>query len=361
MKAKLICAMALACAAVQLTAMPTEEETKRAEPVVKKMLAPERAALKSGKKTRSEVAAAAMKLADEADSDAAKLLLMKGAFVLYVKDGNLEKAVETMNALESAISDMPPQSITNMIEAALLGVSKKEAGTRLYKRLDETKADISSHIESKLMASSVEERSSVASILKGMIKVPGRDFWLSATELTQGQWESVMGYNLSEHKGVNLPMENVSRDDCAIFIEKLNSLKEVLATQLEFGLPTLREWSYAAQAGSSGMDCWIKPGVVGNVLDMAWVAENSSNETHAVATKAPNAFGFYDMLGNVWEWMNCEQKDVGCRHGGSFRDVAADCTVKKGYHNPRNRRFDCCGFRLAAHRRPATATCPDTF
>ena len=170
-----------------------------------------------------------------------------------------------------------------------------------------------------------------------------------------------MGYNLSNHKGANLPVENVSRDDCAVFIEKLNASKEVLSTELEFGLPTLVEWKYAAQAGGTGMDCWIKPGIAGSVLDMAWVAENSSNEIHAVASKAPNAFGFYDMLGNVWEWMNCEQENVGCRHGGSFREAAADCTVVKGYHNPRDRRLDCCGFRLAAHRRLATPTCPDVF
>ena len=136
MKTKLtmMVAMAAACAAVQLAAMPTEEEARRAEPVVKKLLAGERAALGSGRKTRSEVAVAAMKLADEADSDAAKLLLMKGAFVLYVRDGNLKKAVETMNALEAAITDMPPQSVTNMIEMALLGVSKKGEEARLFKR-----------------------------------------------------------------------------------------------------------------------------------------------------------------------------------------------------------------------------------
>lgn len=369
MRAKwtMMVAMVGACAAIQLTAMPTEEETRKAVPVVKKMLAQERAALESGKKTRSEVAAAAMTLASEADTDAAKLILMKGAFTLYVKDGNLEKAVETMNALEAAIADMPPQSVTNMIEMALLGVAKKVDGARLYKLLDETKADIPSsidllsHVEAKAIAASVKERSTVASILKGMIKVPGRDYWLSATEVTQGQWESVMGYNLSNHKGANLPVENVSRDDCAVFIEKLNASKEVLSTELEFGLPTLVEWKYAAQAGGTGMDCWIKPGIAGSVLDMAWVAENSSNEIHAVASKAPNAFGFYDMLGNVWEWMNCEQENVGCRHGGSFREAAADCTVVKGYHNPRDRRLDCCGFRLAAHRRLATPTCPDVF
>ena len=138
MKAKLtmMVAMAMACAAVHLTAMPTEEETRKAEPVVKKMLAQERSALAIGKKTRSEVADAAMKLADEADTDAAKLLLMKGAFVLYVRDGKLEKAVETMRALEVAIADMPPQSVTNIIETALCGVSKENSG-ELRKLLDE--------------------------------------------------------------------------------------------------------------------------------------------------------------------------------------------------------------------------------
>ena len=125
MKAKLICAMAVVCAAIQLAAMPTEEEAKQAEPVVRKLLATEKAALKSGRKTRSEVAVAAMKLADEADTDAAKLLLMKGAFVLYVQDGNLEKAAETMKTLKATIPDLPSQSVKNMIEAALLGVSKK--------------------------------------------------------------------------------------------------------------------------------------------------------------------------------------------------------------------------------------------
>ena len=144
MKTKLIMmvAMAAACATTQLTAMPTEEEMRLAEPVVKKQLASEQEALKSGRKTRSEVAVTAMKLADEADTDAAKLLLMKGAFVLYVRDGKLEKAVETMKALKAAIADMPPQIVNNIIETALLGVAKKEDGARLYKLLDGFKADV---------------------------------------------------------------------------------------------------------------------------------------------------------------------------------------------------------------------------
>ena len=142
MKTKLMMmgALAATCAVCELAAMPTAEETRQAVPVVKKLLAPEHEALKAGRKTRSEVAVAAMKLAGETDTAAAKLLLMKGAFVLYVQDGKLEKAAETMNAIRAAIPDMPPQSVTNMIEAAHLGASKKEDCARLYKLIDEAKA-----------------------------------------------------------------------------------------------------------------------------------------------------------------------------------------------------------------------------
>ena len=136
----MIGALAAACTVHELAAMPTAEEARRAEPVVQKLLAPEREALKAGKKSRSEVAVAAMELAGETDTEAAKLLLMKGAFVLYVQDGNLEKAAETMNALKKAIPDLPQERIKNMIEMALIGVPKQEDGSLLYKLLDETKA-----------------------------------------------------------------------------------------------------------------------------------------------------------------------------------------------------------------------------
>ena len=126
-KLTLIGTMAVACAAFQLTAMPTEEETRRAEPVVQKLLASERAALESGKKTRSEVAVAAMKLADEINTDAVKMLLMKGAFVLYVQDGNHEKAIETLDALKKAIPDMPSETVVSIIESSSPNVTYKFA------------------------------------------------------------------------------------------------------------------------------------------------------------------------------------------------------------------------------------------
>ena len=137
MKTKLIqmCVLA-ACAAFEGWAMPSEEEVEKAVPKVERMLSSEKVALESGKMKRGEVAAAAMKLAAGVNDEAAKLLLMKGAFVLHVKDGNLEKAVETMNALETAIADMPPQVVTNIIETALLGLPDKSDGARLYRLLD---------------------------------------------------------------------------------------------------------------------------------------------------------------------------------------------------------------------------------
>ena len=132
----LMCVTAVS-AAYSGAAMPTEAEVEKAVPKVERMLASEKVALESGKMTRAEVAAAAMKLAAGADDEAAKLLLMKGAFILHVKDGDLEKAVKTMNALETAIADMPPQIITNIIETALLGLPNKGAnGSRLYRLLD---------------------------------------------------------------------------------------------------------------------------------------------------------------------------------------------------------------------------------
>ena len=146
MKTKLMMmgALAVTCAVNELAAMPTEEETRRVEPVVRRIMASDLAAVKAGRKTRSEVAVAAMKRAGEAKTEAEKLLLMKGAFTLYLQDGNLEKAAETMNAIKAEIPDVPPQSVTNMIEAALKGAPKQEDGSLLYKLLDETKVDIAS-------------------------------------------------------------------------------------------------------------------------------------------------------------------------------------------------------------------------
>ena len=148
MKTKLICATAAACAAFQLAAMPTEEETRRAEPVVQKMLARERAALESGRKTRSQVAESAMRLGRKADSEAEKLLLMKGAYNLYVREGEFDKAIETLQTMMTDIPDIPPAKIVSIMESSLRDISRKD-GKELYTLLDNIKARLRSTKGSK--------------------------------------------------------------------------------------------------------------------------------------------------------------------------------------------------------------------
>ncbi len=118
-----------------------------------------------------------------------------------------------------------------------------------------------------------------------------RGFWMGRTEVTQGQWKSVMGDNPSAFKtGDDLPVESVDWDDVAAFIAKLNARGGA-----RFRLPTEAEWERACKAGSDAQR-------YGEIGAIAWYRDNSEGATHPVRMKAPNAWGLYDMLGNVWEW-----------------------------------------------------------
>lgn len=125
-----------------------------------------------------------------------------------------------------------------------------------------------------------------------------RGFYFGASEVTQGQWRELMGSNPSEFVGDDLPVEGVSWDKAAACCVKLTE-KEWAAGTLpagyEYGLPTEAQWEYGCRAGT-GAD------YAGNLDEMGWYSGNSGRKTHPVKGKQRNAWGLYDMHGNVWEW-----------------------------------------------------------
>jgi formylglycine-generating enzyme required for sulfatase activity len=134
-------------------------------------------------------------------------------------------------------------------------------------------------------------------------------FWLGQTEVTQEAFERVMATNPSKFRGPKLPVEFVRWNDAQAFCEAVG-----------MRLPSEAEWEYAARAGSTGSR-------YGDVGQVAWYIGNSGGQTHEVGQKQPNAWGLYDMLGNVWEWTAdwyasysaSSQRDPGGPSGGTGR------------------------------------------
>ena len=145
-----------------------------------------------------------------------------------------------------------------------------------------------------LMGATTEQAPYANGNEKPVHKVSISSFYMGQTEVTQALWLAVMGTNPSQFKGdLNRPVEYVSWNECQTFIGKLNEL-----TGRQFRLPTEAEWEYAARGGT-----WTKKYVYAgsnNIADVAWYNGNSST-TVAVASKAPNELGLYDMSGNVYE------------------------------------------------------------
>mgnify|MGYP004655512091 CR=1 FL=1 len=181
------------------------------------------------------------------------------------------------------------------------------------------------------------------------------DYYIGKYEVTQALWQAVMGKNPSCFKGDNLPVEQVSWNDCQEFISKLNSI-----TGKVFRLPTEAEWEYAARGGKKSRGYQYSGS--NNLSDVAWYEDNSGSGTHAVGSKQANELGIYDMSGNVWEWCHdwngkyssSSQTNPTGATSGSYRVFRGGCwcftagccrSSHRGSITP-NGRFSNLGLRL---------------
>ena len=125
-------------------------------------------------------------------------------------------------------------------------------------------------------------------------------FWLGKSEVTQGQWDALVGSDFSSFKGADRPVEQVSWDDATQFCRKLTERERAagrLQDGYEYTLPTEAQWEYACREGMTGGDAGL-----GDLDKVGWYDKNSGNATHPVAQKHANVWGLFDMHGNVWEW-----------------------------------------------------------
>nr|WP_321497632.1 formylglycine-generating enzyme family protein [uncultured Methanolobus sp.] len=148
------------------------------------------------------------------------------------------------------------------------------------------------------------------------------DFYIGTYEVTQAQWEEVMGSNPSSFKGDDNPVDSISWNDVQEFISKLNEKEGTTS----YRLPTEAEWEYAAAAGTTTLYSFgeIDEDEGPFLKDYAWYQENSYEKTHEVGQKLANPWGLYDVHGNVWEYVQDSWVD---NYGGASEDGSA---VEKG-------------------------------
>ena len=125
-----------------------------------------------------------------------------------------------------------------------------------------------------------------------------RPFYLGKYLVTQQQWQAVMGNNPSKFKGPQNPVDSVGWDDCRDFLKKLN--EKFAGTPVTFALPTEAHWEYACRAGSRTK--YFFGDEESRLAEFAWFYDNAGEKTHAVGEKKPNAWGLYDIHGNLFQW-----------------------------------------------------------
>lgn len=183
------------------------------------------------------------------------------------------------------------------------------------------------------------------------------DFYICTTQVTQELWNAIIGNNPSKIMDKNLPVTNVSWNDCQDFIKRLNDI-----TGMKFRLPSEAEWEFAAKGGQKGKLNGYKYSGSNTITNIMWYSKNSGNRPHTVSSKQSNELGLFDMSGNVWEWCSDWYAPYDIRHsfspngptngtekvcrGGSFMSEAKECRVSIREKDLPNEKSEDIGFRL---------------
>jgi formylglycine-generating enzyme required for sulfatase activity len=180
-----------------------------------------------------------------------------------------------------------------------------------------------------------------------------KGFLIGTTEVTQKQWREIMGTDPSFFKGENRPVENITWHEAVMFCQRLSDKEKK-----HYRLPTGVEWEYACRAGTKTAYC------AGNGAEalgrVGWYQKNSGNQSHPVASKQANAWGLFDMHGNVSEWcavredtyktesdlVNREIKSGRDLRGGSWGLTQGDCRSAARHRNNGDYRYFDLGFRV---------------
>ncbi len=324
-----LAAVGCACT-LAASGMPTQAELEKAQGLVTELMRSDVANFNERKMSASDVATAALKYAGEAQSEAARFLLLKGAFFYRVRAEDYDGAMDVISKIRNDINDVPDASLVNILSSAIRSIPRKRAG-RLYdlqQRLQDRALycviDLSagpnarkypvSYLDAEPKGGWTDEYKTIKLVLRriepGKFMMGGKyevtltkPFYCGVFEVTQKQYELVKGANSSSTEGdmrsVRYVSWNAIRGDSATYnwpssvnVDPSTFMGKIRArTGLNFDLPTEAQWEYACWAGTTNDDNIEKHG-----------PDPKRGYPMVVGSYRPNAWGLYDMHENVKEW-----------------------------------------------------------
>ena len=234
------------------------------------------------------------------------------------------------------LSLYPQGQFAALAQGRIDKIKREAASAEVTQRREQVAAEAKRKQE---QAAEAERQKREAGNGPAMIRIPGKNYEIGKYDVTQKEWQTVMGTNPSNFTscGDNCPVEQVSWNDIQEFLQKLNA-----KTGRQYRLPNEEEWEYACYGGNKTEYCGGS-----DLNSVAWYRDNSNGTTHPVGQKQANGYGLYDMSGNVWQWMQNEYGSGRALRGGSWGYSTVFLRASSRSFNDPAGRDDDSGFRLA--------------